>query len=154
MGAGKSTVGRLVAEAERVPFRDLDDVIEHASGMTVPDIFRERGEAEFRRLERELLPGMLEPGIVVGVGGGAIADAVSWAVLRERAFTVWLDLPLEVALERARPESRPMLRQRTPAQLRELFDSRLARYAEAEGRVDAARPVGAVVEEVRSLWAA
>jgi shikimate kinase len=153
MGAGKSTVGRLVAEAEGVPFRDLDDVIEMSVGMTIAGFFERRGEAAFREVEARLLRDLVDPDVVLALGGGAVLDDGSWELLEERALTVWLDAPLDRLLERSGGLARPLLRGRSRSEVEQLLESRRARYAEANHRVDAARPLPEVVAEVRRLWA-
>lgn len=154
MGAGKSTIGRLVAEAEGVPFRDLDEVIEMSVGMTIAGFFERRGEAAFREVEARLLRDLVDPEVVLALGGGAVVDDDSWRLVRARARTVWLDAPLDALLERSGGITRPLLRGRPRPEIEELLDSRRSRYAEAEYRVDASRPVIEVVAEVRRLWAA
>ncbi len=153
MGAGKSTIGRLVAEAEGVPFRDLDEVIEMSVGMTIAGFFERRGEAAFREVEARLLPDLVDPDVVLALGGGSVLDDGSWSLLRARALTVWLDGPLELLWRRAGGATRPLLRDRSPAEVELMLESRRARYAEAVHRVDAGRPAAAVVAEVRRLWA-
>lgn len=152
MGSGKSTVGRLVAERARATCRDLDAMIEDRCGMAIADLFRSRGEDAFRALESELLPLALEPGVVASLGGGAPLVEANWAMIRERAVTVWLDAPLPALQARAGAESRPLLDGRSPDEVRALFDSRLSRYREADHRVDATRPPQEVAEEVLALW--
>ena len=153
MGAGKSTIGRLVAEAEGVPFRDLDEVIEMSVGMTIAGFFERRGEAAFREVEARMLRDLVDAGVVVALGGGAVLDDGSWALLRERAVTVWLDGPFEVLWRRAAGATRPLLRERSAAEVEAMLESRRGRYAEAAHRVDAARPAAEVVADVRRLWA-
>jgi shikimate kinase len=154
MGAGKSTVGRLVAEAEGVPFRDLDEVIEMSVGMTIAGFFERRGEAAFREVEAGVLRDLIDPEVVLALGGGAVLDDGSWALLRERACTVWLDASLDALLDRSGGLTRPLLRGRSRAEVAGLLEARRRRYAEAAHRVDAARPLPEVVAEVRRLWAA
>jgi shikimate kinase len=154
MGAGKSTIGRLVAEAEGVPFRDLDEVIEMSVGMTIAGFFERRGEAAFREVEARLLRDLVDPGVVLALGGGAVLDDDSWRLLLERARTVWLDAPLNALLERSGGITRPLVRGRSRTEIEGLLDSRRGRYGEAAHRVDASRPVTEVVAEVRRLWAA
>ena len=153
MGSGKSTVARLVAERAGAPHRDLDSMIEERCGMPTAEIFATRGEAAFRALESELLPEALLPGAVVSLGGGApLADA-NWALLRERAITVWLDAPLAKLLARAGGGTdRPLLAGRSAAQVRRLLEARLPRYREADHRVRADRAAHVVAEEVLELW--
>ncbi len=153
MGSGKSTVGAAVAAAAGAVHHDLDAMIEDRAGASVGDLFRTRGEAGFRGLEAAALPAALEPGSVVSTGGGTPLLDRSWALLRERAFTVWLDAPFGVLLERARREgARPLLEGRAEAELAGLLAARRARYAEAEARVDAAGPAAEVAGEVLRLW--
>lgn len=154
MGAGKSTVGRLVAEAEGVPFRDLDEVIEMSVGMTIAGFFERRGEAAFREVEARLLRDLVDPEVVLALGGGTVLDAGSWRLLGERSITVWLDAPLDSLLERSGGLTRPLLRDRSRSEVEALLDARRARYAEARHRVDASRSLTEVVAEVRRLWAA
>ena len=154
MGAGKSTIGRLVAESEGAPFRDLDEVIEWSVGMTIAGFFERRGETAFREVEARILRDLVDPGVVLALGGGAVIDDASWQLVREHALTVWLDAPLDALLERSGGTSRPLLRGRTRRQIAELLDARRRRYREAAHRVDAGRPLGEVVAEVRRLWAA
>ena len=153
MGSGKSTVGRLVAARAGAPHRDLDEMIEARSGLSIPEIFASRGEAAFRALESELLAEALAPGGVASLGGGAPLSDVNWACIRSRALAVWLDAPLPELLARAAPRSaRPLLDGRSDAEIAALLEARLPRYREADHRVRADRPVEEVMEEVYSLW--
>lgn len=153
MGAGKSTIGRMVAEAEGVPFRDLDEVIEMSVGMTIAGFFERRGEAAFREVEARLLPELIDPDVVLALGGGSVLDDGSWALLRARTVTVWLDGPFATLWRRAGGSTRPLLRGRSAREAELMLESRRARYAEAAHRVDAGRPAADVVAEVRRLWA-
>jgi shikimate kinase len=152
MGCGKSTVGRLVAERAEAPYKDLDTIIEGRCGMTIAELFRTRGEPAFRVLEAELLPEVLEPGVVASLGGGAPLDERNWSAIRERAVTVWLDAPLQELLVRADRDTRPLLQGRSGDQLQALFDSRSGRYQQADHHVDATREPEMVAEEVLHLW--
>lgn len=153
MASGKSTVGALVARRAGTCHRDLDAMIEAQAGMTIAELFASRGEAAFRELEAGLLPAVMEGGGVVSLGGGATLRDDSWALVRARALTVWLDAPPAVLLERAAGgEGRPLLGGRGAPHLEALLDARRPRYGEADHRVDADRPVEAVVEEVLRLW--
>jgi shikimate kinase len=153
MACGKSTIGSLVAARTGAPYRDLDGMIELASGVAIVELFERDGEAAFRDLEARLLVEALAPGAVAALGGGTPLRDDSWALIRERAVSVWLDVPLPVLLARAGPgEERPLLRGRDEAGLRALLEARAPRYGEADHRVDASRPPEAVAEEVCRLW--
>lgn len=92
MGAGKTTVGELVAERLGRPFADTDAIIESESGMTIREVFDTRGEREFRGLEAEAVRRVSAlRGQVVAVGGGAIADPANRTSLRATGDLVWLD---------------------------------------------------------------
>lgn len=111
MGAGKTTVGRLIAELFRMPFIDLDHEIEAHTGAAVSLIFELEGEAGFRRRESAMLAGLAaRHGIVLATGGGAVLDAENRRVLRENGFVIWLDADVDAQLARlARDRQRPLL---------------------------------------------
>ena len=129
MGAGKSTVGARVATLTARPFVDLDRLIEMRHG-PIPELFEERGEPEFRRLEEETLAEVLAgPDAVVALGGGAVLSPLSRERLRARAFTVYLDVGVETAWKRVRGSDRPLAKRE--ADFRKLYEARQAVYAEA-----------------------
>ena len=114
MGAGKSTVGACLAEILGWRFLDLDSVIESCCAQTVSEIFRERGEAYFRAMERQQLERLSgEKQLVLALGGGAIEDRLILAYLLkwEEACMVFLDAPLPELLARISegPQTRPLL---------------------------------------------
>ncbi|MDQ6898377.1 MAG: shikimate kinase [Candidatus Dormibacteraeota bacterium] len=153
MGCGKSTVGRRVAELAAAPYFDLDQMLEESSGLAVGTYFARHGEPAFRALEAQLLPQLLQPGSVTSLGGGTPVPEANWRLLQERARTVYLAAPLELLLARAgRQATRPLLVGRSRQDLEQLWRARLPRYEAADGRVDAARPIEEVAQEVLALW--
>jgi len=102
MGSGKSTVGRRVAERLRRSFVDSDREVERRTGRSVRDLFAERGETEFRRLEAEVMADTLRSDrpMVVAAAGGAVLNEETRRLLRESARTVFLDASVERLLER------------------------------------------------------
>jgi shikimate kinase/3-dehydroquinate synthase len=127
MGAGKSTVGRKVAELTHRPFVDLDAEIEARHG-PIPELF-EQGEPEFRRLEENVLAEALA-GVdsVIALGGGAVLSPLNRERLKARAFTVHLEVDVKDAWERAGGSNRPLAR--SEEEFRRLYDSRRRVYAE------------------------
>ena len=113
MGAGKTTIGREVARLTERPFVDTDDVIAQRHG-PIPQLFEERGEAEFRRLEERVVVEMLgdEKPAVIALGGGAVGSEKVRARLRGRAFTASIDVDESTAWARVRGSDRPLARSR------------------------------------------
>jgi 3-dehydroquinate synthase len=111
MGAGKTTIGKRIAEQLGMPFHDLDHVIEENTGATIPLIFELEGEAGFRRRECAMLAELAAlDGIVLATGGGAVLDADNRAVLAARGFVVYLETTVDIQLGRlARDRKRPLL---------------------------------------------
>ena len=138
MGAGKSTIGRYVAERLGVTFLDADREIESAAGRTIEEIFADFGEAHFRDGERRVIARLLEgEPFVLATGGGAFMDAETRAVIAEKAICVWLDADFDTLWQRvSRRQHRPLLRTEDPqGTLRSLIEARYPVYAEADIRV-------------------
>lgn len=133
MGAGKSTVGRILARRLGKRFVDTDHEIEKRNGVTIPVIFEIEGEAGFRKREQEVLADLAqEPGLVLSTGGGIVLRPENREVLREQGFVVYLSARPELLAERTRHDrSRPLLNVDDPlARLRELHAVRDPLYRE------------------------
>ncbi|MEM7178156.1 MAG: shikimate kinase [Pseudomonadota bacterium] len=139
MGAGKSSVGTRLAAMMDAPFRDSDHEIAAVSKMTIPEIFDQFGEAEFRRLERRVIARLLEEEAgVLATGGGAFMQAETRAAIAERAASVWLKADLDVLVSRTEGRThRPLLNQGNPRDiLRDLIDQRYPVYGLADLHVE------------------
>jgi shikimate kinase len=135
MGAGKTSVGRRLASALQVPFRDADVEIETAAGCTINEIFERYGEPEFRSGERKVIARLLaEPPHVLAAGGGAFIDEQTRQGIKERAVSIWLRAPLDLLTQRVlRKDTRPLLRNAdSRATLERLLREREPIYAEAD----------------------
>ncbi|MGH1420837.1 MAG: shikimate kinase [Hyphomonas sp.] len=135
MGAGKSTVGRRLADKLGRRFYDSDTEIEKAAGQSVSDIFATHGEDEFRRGEQRVLGRLLtlEPH-VLATGGGAYINADTRDLMRKHAVTVWLDADLETLWSRVQKrQTRPLLKRPDAKQvLSDLLTEREPIYAQAD----------------------
>jgi len=158
MGAGKSSVGRALAERLGWVFEDLDERIEAGQGRSIDQIFRESGEVVFRRIEhaalRELLSESLVSARAVALGGGAFAQAKTAALVKKsRGTVVFLDARAEELFERCRKQdlNRPLLR--SLQEFRRLYLARRPFYAQAGQHImTGGKDVATIVEEViRSL---
>jgi shikimate kinase len=152
MGVGKSTVGRRLAAALDLPFRDADHEVEAAAGRTIPEIFAEMGEAAFRDGERRVIARLLEePPHVLATGGGAFVNDETRALIQEHGLSIWLKADLELLARRVgRKEGRPLLKNRDPMEvLREQAAARYPAYAQAHITVETAdTPHGVAVDAV------
>ena len=139
MGVGKTTIGRRLAGALDLPFRDADHEIERAAAMSVVDIFATLGEAEFRRGERRVVARLLGGApLVLSTGEGAFLDAQTRALMRDRAYTVWLKAHVDVLTERVtRRTTRPLINGHDAREvLTRLLDERAPIYAKADLTVE------------------
>ena len=132
MGAGKTTVGRELAHQLKYDFFDLDQLITLAVGKSVQEIFAERGEPEFRRLEHQAIQSCRTmKNSVIALGGGAYVLEENRTLVREIGKSVWLDCPLEICLSRiAGDKSRPLLGNNDD--MRALLARRRPAYAQAD----------------------
>jgi shikimate kinase len=134
MGAGKTAIGRKVASYLSLPFVDSDHEIESVSRMTIPELFEQYGEAEFRGLEQRVILRVLEGGPqVLSTGGGAFMNADTRAAIAERGVSVWLKADLDLLMERvSKKQNRPLLKNDNPrGVLERLMNERYPVYAKA-----------------------
>jgi len=159
MGAGKTTVGRMLARCLSWQFLDADAEIEAATGTTIAQIFQERGEPWFRELEHETIRRLLSfDSLVLALGGGAIEDPRTRSLLLpgDRTRLVHLEVSLETVLTRCRGTEplRPVLQDRT--NLEDRYHRRLPLYRESHltVTVDSLSPaaiVEAILESLESI---
>lgn len=135
MGAGKSTIGKRVAQMLGLNFVDADTEIETASRMTIPELFDNYGEPEFRDLERRVIKRILRSGPrVLATGGGAFMNEATRKAISRAGVSVWLKAELDVLMERvSRKSNRPLLKTENPrATMQKLMDDRYPVYALAD----------------------
>ncbi|MBP5199856.1 MAG: shikimate kinase [Schwartzia sp.] len=156
MGTGKTSCGRTLATRLGCGLIDLDKYIEAKEGMSVPEIFAEKGEPYFREKEREAVREVVKrKGAVIATGGGTIKDEENFRLLKERGVLVCLTADIDTIMERTeRRGERPMLDRSEDRRkaVEELLESRREMYGRADFTVDTSRlsPMQAA-EEVMSF---
>lgn len=138
MGAGKTAVGKAVAQILGVPFLDSDSEIEQAASMTIPEIFERDGEPFFRAKETQVITRLLEgPPCILSTGGGAFLADVNRTAISDKGVAVWLDADLDLLWSRVKNKNtRPLLRTENPYDtLKTLFDKRTPIYKLAQVHV-------------------
>lgn len=157
MGAGKSTIGRLLSKELNLPFKDSDREIESRSGADIPWIFDVEGEEGFRLRETGMLQDLvLDEQVVLATGGGAVLKQENRQLLSTYGTVVYLETSIEQQLERtARDKRRPLLQQADPeAVLTQLFEIRGPIYnslADITIHTDGKLPRGVVNEIIEAL---
>ncbi len=139
MGAGKSSVGRRLAEKLKIPFVDADHEIEAAAGKSVSEIFADHGEAYFREGERKVIARLLAGGTqVLATGGGAFIDDETRGRIQDHGVSVWLKAPLELLMKRVmKRQGRPLLQAADPESvMRDLIEKRYPIYSFADITVE------------------
>jgi shikimate kinase len=143
MGAGKTTLGKLLADGLNYKFYDLDEMIEISSGYSIRGYFEKFGEASFRQKEREILHSHLEDlNTIIAAGGGTPCYADNMALMNQKGITVFIDTPFETIMKRlaGKKDRHPLLINIHPDQLpvfiEEHMKTRRAFYSKAKIRID------------------
>lgn len=129
MGSGKSYWARHLAESLQLPLLDMDEEIEKETGLSIAEIFSQRGEIYFRSLEHEMLKEFIDDDeILLSCGGGLPCFNDNMALMNQSGLTIWLDPPVEVMVERLKRKKykRPLLKDLNDEQLLEFVNIKLA----------------------------
>jgi len=144
MGAGKSSVGKIISRNLKMNFYDLDDEIEKRNGIAISEIFEKHGESYFRDIETETLKEIAQKSRqVVSTGGGIVLRDENWDVLNGNGITVYLRAPVDELWSRIKKDInnetlRPLLNVKNPlGKMKELLSERRALYEKAHIIIDA-----------------
>lgn len=157
-GAGKSTVGKLLAEELKLDFIDTDQVIEQQAGKSISDIFIQDGEAVFRKIEKQVIAQALQADdVVVSLGGGALIDEETRQSVKQRK-AIWLQAGLTQAVDRVgMNRNRPLLLGNVRGQLADLMAAREPLYVECAwfavdtNELNPSQVVEVIVEELNKV---
>ena len=150
MGCGKSTIGKFTAEKSSVGFIDLDEYITETENMSIPDIFREKGEPYFRQKEAEAVAKLSDKSAVIACGGGTVLNDNSTKTARENGIVIFLDVPFEKCYQRIKDDpNRPLAVNNTKEKLKEIYDYRHEIYSKnSTVTIDADASLAEVYERI------
>lgn len=135
MGSGKSWMGKKIAATLKIPFYDIDEVVEEKAGLSVAEIFSNEGEDYFRQLESEALTGLPDEGIVA-TGGGIVESEENREFLKQpENIVIWLHPDWEIICRRIEKSNRPKLQNSTQQEWYALWEKRLPFYEESATHV-------------------
>jgi len=152
MGAGKTAIGRALAEELAVPFVDSDDAIEQAANLSISEIFAKFGEAFFREKEMQVVRRLVnENAQVIATGGGAYCQAETRSIINHQSISVWLNADLETIWNRVKGKNhRPLLQVENPKEvLATMLTTRLPDYRKAQLEIEV--NAESSIEETRDL---
>lgn len=157
LGAGKSTLGPLIAKALHTEFIELDQVIEDLAGLSLEDIFATHGENYYRSIEHEALAHLFatSPGCVFAPGGSVVTDLESWQLIKQRCFTIWLQATPEELMKRMKRKGNPRLLNRPTVltDLKSLLVRREPLYAQSQLAIKTSgKPPAKVLSEILSAF--
>ncbi|MGG0658597.1 shikimate kinase [Rummeliibacillus pycnus] len=132
MGSGKSAIGRRLSYFLRMPYYDMDKEIVRRERMTIPEIFEQKGEAYFRKIETEFLRGFRDEFCIISTGGGVAMNAENRKIMRETGLVLFLDATFPDIWKRIhKDKNRPIVQRSTKQELEDLFYQRRKYYKSA-----------------------
>ncbi len=151
MGVGKSHIGFALAQTLHIPFFDSDKEIEQKAGMNIAEIFINYGEDKFRESETKTIKDLLSNApCVIASGGGALLNSETLTRLKAESIMVWLDVEVDIILERVKNSGRPLLQTQNPEKtLKTLMEQRRPLYSQAHihihDEVDASAAIDSIL---------
>nr|WP_175868641.1 shikimate kinase [Bartonella gabonensis] len=156
MGVGKSVIGKHVATILDLPFYDSDQEIEKAAQMSITEIFKIYGEAEFRSLEQRVILNLIKKGpFVLATGGGAYINQDTRKAIHQNGISIWLKADLDILMQRvSKRPTRPLLQTENPKEtMQKLMEQRYPLYATANLTINSHKesPSSVAKNVIRSL---
>lgn len=158
MGCGKSTIGKLLANKLDCGFTDMDNYITEKLGMSIPQIFAEKGEDYFRNTETEVIGELAEKGGVIACGGGAMLRKTNADIANAGGTVVFIDVPFDTCYKRiSGDENRPLVMNNTKEELNLIFEGRAPVYREhsavtADGSGSPMEIAEKIISVLREEW--
>ncbi len=154
MGCGKSTTGKLLAKKLGCGFTDMDDYIVEKQGMSIPQMFSEKGEDFFRSVETEAVRELSSAKGVIACGGGAMLKKINSEIANEKGVVVYIDIDFESCYDRIKDcKNRPIVASNTKEQLKAIYDGRVPVYIEHSAvKIDGSGTPAEVAERIAALF--
>ena len=156
MGVGKSTIGSLLSKKLKMPFEDLDNIIEMRESLKIKEIFDLKGEEYFRKVEENVSLNMIkERGKIIALGGGAFVNQRVRERIKKTCFSVWLDLATEEIFNRVKKNKRrPLLiNAKSIKDVENIYLNRKKIYALADYRLDCvSKSAENIVNEIEKIY--
>lgn len=152
MGCGKTTVGRVLADMLELGYEDMDAYIEKKAGMSIPQIFAEKGEDAFRRMETEAVAELGKVGGVISCGGGAMLKDINAEAAAKFGTVVYIDVPYDVCYDRISGDTnRPIVMANTKESLEEIYNDRVPLYlAHSQVKADGSRSPEDIAADIKA----
>lgn len=152
MGCGKTTVGRVLADMMSLEYTDMDAYIEKKSGMSIPQIFAEKGEDAFRRMETQAVAELGKAGGIIACGGGAMLKEINAKTAAEYGTVVYIDVPYDTCYDRISGDTnRPIVMANTKESLGEIYNERVPLYlAHSQVRADGKKSPEEIASEIKA----
>ena len=138
MGSGKTTIGKSLSQRLNMVFADIDDIIEKKNGLTISEIFEQRGEKAFRaEEEEESIKNLKKTNIVIALGGGAFINKKIRDAIKKNSVSIWLDLDVEMLYKRIKVnKKRPLLKNASKEELKKIYIDRRETYSTANFKIE------------------
>ena len=152
MGCGKTTVGRVLADMLELGYEDMDAYIEKKAGMSIPQIFAEKGEDSFRRMETQAVAELGKAGGIIACGGGAMLKEINARTAAEYGTVVYIDVPYDTCYDRISGDTnRPIVMANTKESLGEIYNERVPLYiAHSQVKADGKKSPEEIASEIKA----